>query len=121
MGTHPIFESDFDCLTVKKEKVMGIVDRITLGGQRVTRKTINSFVGKNNFAWQELRPPSVGELTQGVQQIVTFPNTLITGRANIMGMTTTEAAQYALVMAEVYIWFCVGECIGKGSIIGYRV
>ena len=63
---------------------MGIVDRITLGSQRVTRKTINSFVGKNNFAWQELRPPSVGELTQGVQQIVTFPQTLITGRASTL-------------------------------------
>ena len=63
---------------------MGIVDRVTLGSQRVTRKTINSFVGKNNFAWQELRPPSVGELTQGVQQIVTFPNTLITGRASTL-------------------------------------
>ena len=36
-------------------------------------------------------------------------------------MTTTEAAQYALVFAEVYVWFCVGECIGKGSIIGYNV
>lgn len=40
---------------------------------------------------------------------------------DLLQMTTTESAQYAVVMLEVYIWFCLGECIGKGSIIGYNV
>ena len=37
------------------------------------RKTINAFVGKNNFALQELRPPNPAELIQGSMQIATAP------------------------------------------------
>ena len=30
-----------------------VVNRVLSGGQRATRKTINAFVGKNNFALQD--------------------------------------------------------------------
>lgn len=59
-----------------------VVDRILLGGQKVTRNAINAFVGTNNYAWQELRPPSVHELTQGVVSIVEFPVKAISGQAS---------------------------------------
>ncbi|CBY21858.1 unnamed protein product [Oikopleura dioica] len=99
-------------------KVFG---RALHGGQRVTRKTLNSLVGKNNFAWQELRPPMANELATGLQSILRAPTNLASGKLNVSGMTTTEAAQYALVFAEIYCWFIVGECIGKGGIVGYWV
>ena len=54
-------------------RMSAIVNRVLSGGQRATRKTINAFVGKNNFALQELRPPNPAELIQGTQQIALFP------------------------------------------------
>lgn len=36
-------------------------------------------------------------------------------------VTTSQAALNALCTFEVFCWFCVGECIGKGSLIGYNV
>jgi hypothetical protein len=58
---------------------MGVTDRILVGGQRVTRTTINAFVGPNNYAMQELRPPTVPELTQGVAALATFPLNVANG------------------------------------------
>ena len=75
------------------------------------------------------------ELSTGLQSILRAPTNLASGKLSkflstrlqlilfldISGMTTTEAAQYALVFAEIYCWFIVGECIGKGGIVGYWV
>ena len=36
-------------------------------------------------------------------------------------VTTSQAALNAVVAFEVFCWFCVGEIIGKGSIVGYNV
>jgi F-type H+-transporting ATPase subunit g len=32
-----------------------------------------------------------------------------------------EATLNTLVFTEVLCWFFIGECIGKGSIVGYQV
>lgn len=32
-----------------------------------------------------------------------------------------EATLNTLVFTEVICWFFIGECIGKGSIVGYQV
>merc|ERR1712157_484943 len=93
-------------------KVFG---RALHGGQRVTRKTLNSLVGKNNFAWQELRPPMANELSTGLQSILRAPTNLASGKQNIYGMTTTEAAQYALVFAEIYCWFIVASASARAA------
>lgn len=34
-------------------RMSAVVNRVLSGGQRATRKTINAFVGKNNFALQD--------------------------------------------------------------------
>ena len=36
-------------------------------------------------------------------------------------VTTSAAALNAVAAFEVWCWYCVGEIIGKGSIIGYDV
>ena len=36
-------------------------------------------------------------------------------------VTTSAAALNAVAAFEVWAWYCVGEIIGKGSIIGYDV
>ncbi|GLD47154.1 ATP synthase subunit g, mitochondrial [Lates japonicus] len=35
--------------------------------------------------------------------------------------TVKDALRNGLVYIEVLMWFCIGECIGKGGIIGYDV
>jgi len=36
-------------------------------------------------------------------------------------MTVKEVTVNTLVGVEVLMWFFAGECIGKGSLIGYQV
>lgn len=36
-------------------------------------------------------------------------------------VTLQEAWLNTLITAEIAFWFFVGECIGKGSIVGYKV
>lgn len=37
-----------------------------------------------------------------------------------MNMTMKEATVNGLIGLEIFMWFIVGECIGKGSLIGYN-
>ena len=55
---------------------------------------------------------------------------IVKGTAGLVGDVVTfkwatctvgQAAVNAVVVAEVACWFFIGECIGKGSIVGYRV
>merc|ERR1711917_115488 len=52
MGTHPIFESDFDCLTggfglIKKKKNKNPTDKKE-GGGKVEKKYVNEFTARRN-------------------------------------------------------------------------
>ena len=35
-------------------------------------------------------------------------------------LTIAQAGPVALFGAEVFAWFCVGEVIGRGSLVGYK-
>merc|ERR1711935_225429 len=52
MGTHPIFESDFDCLT---ESRCGQQQRQQPGGIREKRETLKMVVEMENLSWDERR------------------------------------------------------------------
>ncbi|CAF1263752.1 unnamed protein product [Didymodactylos carnosus] len=70
------------------------------------------------FARVELRPPMPGEfgaVQQGFQNLVKSATTQ--GWRNL---TVKQLGLNTLVGIEVICWFYIGECIGKGSIVGYR-
>ena len=40
---------------------------------------------------------------------------------DIFQATVKEATVNTIVVAEIACWFFIGECIGKGSLVGYQV
>jgi len=66
-----------------------------------------------------LTPPTPGEIPQAIAQAVR----LVTSATTFQFRHTPvrEAALNAAVVAEVACWFFIGECIGKGGLIGYDV
>ncbi|XP_003741237.1 ATP synthase subunit g, mitochondrial [Galendromus occidentalis] len=67
----------------------------------------------------ELIPPSPREIPQvfaGFGQIMRSART-----GAWKNLTVREATLNTLVGLEIYFLFFVGECIGKGSLIGYHV
>lgn len=64
----------------------------------------------------ELRPPTPIEIPKAIKDLAQ----LFTKR-NWQNVTVREAWLNTLVTTEVICWFFVGECIGKGTLIGYQV
>jgi len=71
------------------------------------------------YAKVELTPPSPTEL-----------GAVVKGAAGLVGDTLTfkwatctmgQAAVNTIVVTEIACWFFIGECIGKGSLVGYQV
>jgi F-type H+-transporting ATPase subunit g len=86
----------------------------------------------------ELTPPSpadIPKITQGIQNIMssaatgkwkTVPVKVFIPYSRIVlylqiYFNLQEAWLNTLITAEIAFWFFVGECIGKGSIVGYKV
>jgi len=71
------------------------------------------------YAKVELTPPSPGEIGQvvkGAGKLVGDALTFKWAQA-----TMKEATVNSIIVAEIACWFFIGECIGKGSIVGYQV
>jgi len=71
------------------------------------------------YAKVELTPPGPGELVGVVKGVGGLVKDTLTFRW--AQVTVKEATVNAIVLAEIAGWFFIGECIGKGSIIGYQV
>merc|ERR1712168_4096 len=108
MGTHPIFESDFDCLT--ENFVSMVLQRlIGHGPLNLTYRTLNAL---KKYGLREVGPPLPHELGLALYQ---GQSALLNGlRGGWYKQTTSQAALNVVVGFEIFCWFCIGECIGKG-------
>ncbi|KAL5244390.1 hypothetical protein ACI65C_011801 [Semiaphis heraclei] len=71
------------------------------------------------YAKVELTPPKLSELSEIKNGISKTIQTARTGRWK--NITVKDATLKSFVALEVYMWFYVGECIGKRHLIGYDI
>ncbi|GFR87936.1 ATP synthase subunit g, mitochondrial [Elysia marginata] len=90
---------------------------------RTTNQLVQAGRPRLATAWKyskaELGPPSLremGEVQNGISNLVTSYKT-----GAYKKLTVREAWLNTLIGAEIFFWFIAGECIGKGSIIGYNI
>ncbi|GAB0100214.1 ATP synthase subunit [Sergentomyia squamirostris] len=80
------------------------------------RPKLNVFL---KYARVELTPPTPGDIPairQGIARLISGART-----GAWRNVTVREGWLNALVTAEVFFWFYVGECIGKRHLVGYDV
>jgi F-type H+-transporting ATPase subunit g len=83
---------------------------------RFTQPRLATF---GRYAKVELTPPMPNELGQVIKSSAKLLQSTLTFK----WATTSvgEAAVNAVIVAEVACWFFIGECIGKGGLVGYQV
>ncbi|XP_018421662.1 PREDICTED: ATP synthase subunit g, mitochondrial [Nanorana parkeri] len=72
-----------------------------------------------HYARVELTPPSPAEVPKAIEGIKGLVKSFQRGR--VSELTVRDALRNGLVATEVLFWFYIGECIGKGGLIGYNV
>ncbi|XP_045149880.1 ATP synthase subunit g, mitochondrial-like [Echinops telfairi] len=86
---------------------------------------VNAAVTKPRLAtfWHDARvelvPPTPAEIPAAIQSLKKVVDSAKTGR--FKQLTVKEALLNGLVATEVWMWFYIGEIIGKRGIIGYDV
>ncbi|CAD5114746.1 DgyrCDS3786 [Dimorphilus gyrociliatus] len=71
------------------------------------------------YARVELRPPTPAEIPEVSKGLTQLINSAKSGKWK--KFTVKEATVNTLVGIEVAMWFFIGECIGKGSLVGYQI
>jgi len=71
------------------------------------------------YAKVELAPPSPGDIPVAIADLST--KIANAQKQTFRKWTVSQAAVNTAVGVEVFCWFFIGECIGKGSLAGYQV
>jgi F-type H+-transporting ATPase subunit g len=71
------------------------------------------------YAKVELVPPGPGDLVGAVQGVGKLTGDALTFKWAQASMK--DVAVNTVVVTEVACWFFIGECIEKGTLIGYQV
>jgi len=78
---------------------------------------------KLNLFWRyakvELSPPSPGEIPVAIGELSTKVANL--QKQTFRNWTVNQTVANVVVGTEIACWFFIGECIGKGSLVGYQV
>ncbi|XP_015377407.1 PREDICTED: ATP synthase subunit g, mitochondrial-like [Diuraphis noxia] len=80
------------------------------------RPNIKTFA---KYAKVELTPPKLSDLPEIKNGIYKMTQTARTGCWK--NITVKDATVQSFIALEVYMWFYVGECIGKRHLIGYDI
>jgi len=89
---------------------------IAKGLVEASKPKLATFV---KYAKVELVPPTPAEIPQALQGFGQLIKSTATFRWR--KLTVKEAWLNTIVGVEVAMWFFIGECIGKGRIVGYKV
>jgi len=84
--------------------------------KEVATPKLNTFW---RYAKVELAPPSPADIPVAVADLST--KIANAQKQTFRSWTVNQAVLNTVVGAEIFCWFFVGECIGKGSLVGYQV
>jgi len=82
----------------------------------VAKPKLNTFV---RYAKVELVPPTPAEIPKAISELSVKVANL--QKQTFRDWTVKEATINTVIGLEVLCWFFIGECIGKGTLIGYQV
>jgi len=95
---------------------LNLIARAPVTFLRFTQPKLATF---GRYAKVELTPPSPGEIGQVITGSAGFVKNVLTFKWATA--TVGEATVNAIIVAEIACWFFIGECIGKGGLVGYDV
>ena len=87
--------------------------------QRSIAKSRPKLITFWGHARKELLPPAPSELGLAMEQAGTVYNNFAS--LKFLNLTMKEGVKNVLVGVEICCWFFVGEIIGRGSIVGYKL
>ncbi|XP_067936554.1 ATP synthase subunit g, mitochondrial-like [Watersipora subatra] len=74
-------------------------------------------------AWKygkvELMPPGPGQWGKALEEGGQVVKSVTSGK--FLQQTTSQALVNLVVVADITFCFFIGECIGKGSLVGYKI
>jgi len=84
--------------------------------KELARPKMNVFL---RYAKVELAPPSPGEIPTAIADLSAKVANI--QKQTFRDWTVRQTALNVVVGVEIACWFFIGECIGKGSLVGYNV
>merc|ERR1712061_93838 len=115
-GRHGDFQSISFTEQLSHFKMSKLVAQFATGSKAYLAPRFATFV---KYGKTELTPPTPGEIPQAIGQALKLVKSGTTFQ--FRHLTVKEALVNTCVTVEVAMWFFIGECIGKGGLIGYNV